>query len=42
MRPYPDGRKITIDSFAIHPLPGMLGGHIQYAPTLTDEGNSEN
>ena len=39
IRPYPDGRKITIDSFAIHPLPGMLGGRMRYAPTLTDEGS---
>ena len=37
IRPYPNGRKITIDSFAIHPLPGMLGGRIRYAPTLTGE-----
>ena len=37
IRLYPDGRKITIDSFAIHPLPGMLGGRMRYAPTLAGE-----
>ena len=34
-------QKVTIESFVIHPLPGMLGGRMRYAPTLMDERDSE-
>ena len=32
-------RRSAGDSSAIHPLPGVFGERIQYAPTLTDEGS---
>ena len=35
-------RKITGDSFAIHPPPGMFCGRMRYVSTLTDERDSEN